>query len=256
MEKQSINQIKEIIGDIKDVKDPFIQCLRKDSRKGVQALLLKWEKQLHEEQQAREAFYKKTTYEQEAFAKGVQYIAGVDEVGRGPLAGPVVAAAVILRKDFYLPGLDDSKKLSEQKREQYYDTIVRDAISIGVGIVSADKIDSINIYQAAKLAMKEAVCNLSIKPDYLLVDAMEIPLLIEQQSIIKGDANSISIAAASVVAKVTRDKLMKKLAAQYPQYGFDSHMGYGTAQHLAAIQEYGITSEHRKSFAPVRNAIS
>lgn len=177
------------------------------------------------------------------------HICGIDEVGRGPLAGPVVAGAVILPKDCSLLYLNDSKKLSEKKREELYEKIMETAVSVGIGYNTPARIDEINILQATYEAMREAVGNLSVKPDLLLNDAVTIPEIeIRQVPIIKGDAKSISIAAASIVAKVTRDRLMVKYGEVYPEYGFASHKGYGTALHREAIKKYGPTPIHRKSF--------
>ena len=180
--------------------------------------------------------------------QGFSLIAGIDEVGRGPLAGPVVASAVILPETFYLPGLNDSKKISEAKRELFYETIMEEAIAVGTGIVHNEEIDEINIYEATKKAMITAVAQLSQQPDHLLIDAMKLDLPIPQLSIIKGDAKSVSIAAASIVAKVTRDRMMKEYAKEYPHYGFDKNMGYGTSAHLDALHAYGLTPWHRKKF--------
>lgn len=178
-----------------------------------------------------------------------RYVCGVDEVGRGPLAGPVVAAAVILPKNCNILYLNDSKKLSDKKRRMLSKEIKEKAVSYGVGIVSEKIIDKINILQATYLAMQEAVRNLSVKPDILLNDAVIIPdIEIEQVKIIKGDAKSISIAAASIVAKVIRDDKMIELSTQYPEYGFEKHKGYGTKAHYEALDKYGITEIHRLSY--------
>lgn len=190
-------------------------------------------------------------YENELYDKGVTYIGGVDEVGRGPLVGSVVAACVILPKNFVLDGLTDSKKLSEKKRDEFYKIINEKAISIGVGIVSEKVIDEVNIYEATKIAMKEAISNLKVKPDHVLIDAMPLDIGIPTTSIIKGDAKSITIAAASVIAKVTRDKMMYELDKIYPMYDFAHNKGYGTKKHIEAIREYGICKYHRLSFKPV-----
>ena len=190
-------------------------------------------------------------YEKELNKKGITLIAGVDEVGRGPLIGPVVAAAVILPKNFKLDGLTDSKKLSEKKREQYYEIIKKEAVAIGIGIISEKRIDEINIYEATKEAMKEAINNLSIKPEHILIDAMPLDLEIETTSIIKGDLLSLTISAASVIAKVTRDHLLYDIDKEYPIYDLKNNKGYGTKKHLEAIKEYGITKYHRLSFKPV-----
>lgn len=190
-------------------------------------------------------------YENELYAKGLKYIGGVDEVGRGPLIGSVVAACVVLPKGFVLEGLTDSKKLSEKKRDAFYDIIMKEAISVGIGIVNEKIIDDINIYEATKLAMKEAINNVNVKLDHVLIDAMPLDIGIETTSIIKGDAKSISIAAASVIAKVTRDRMMYDLDEKYPMYELASNKGYGTKKHIEAIKKYGITKYHRLSFRPV-----
>ena len=192
-------------------------------------------------------------YENDLFNSGINYIAGIDEVGRGPLVGPVVAAAVILPKKFYDERINDSKKLSEKMRNELYEIICADAVSVGIGVVSNERIDKINIYEATKEAMREAVSNLGVKPEYLLIDAMKLDIDIPSLSIIKGDSKSQSIAAASIVAKVTRDKMMYELDKIYPMYDFANNKGYGTKKHIEAIQKYGIISEHRKSFKPVSN---
>ena len=191
-------------------------------------------------------------YENELKNKGIKLIAGVDEVGRGPLVGPVVTACVILPEDFNLEGLTDSKKLTEKKRDFYYDEIMNQAISVGVGIVSNEEIDKINIYEATKVAMKQAIDNCNIKPEHVLIDAMKLDLDIPSTSIIKGDLLSISISAASVIAKVTRDRMMYELDEKYPMYDFKSNKGYPTKKHMEAIKEYGIIPEHRKSYGPVK----
>ena len=190
-------------------------------------------------------------YERELNKKGIRLIAGVDEVGRGPLIGPVVAAAVILPVDFKLEGLTDSKKLSEKKREIFYDIIREQAISIGIGVISEKRIDEINIYEATKEAMYQAISNLNPKPEHILIDAMPLDLDIPNTSIIKGDLLSISISAASVIAKVTRDHMLYEMDKEYPMYDLKNNKGYGTKKHLEAIMKYGITKYHRLSFKPV-----
>ncbi|WP_433770215.1 ribonuclease HII [Bacillus wiedmannii] len=255
MQKMTIQEAECLLQEIMSEEDEHFQLLLKDERKGVQKLILKWYKQKELARKDREKFLGMSKYENALREKGLTYIAGIDEVGRGPLAGPVVTAAVILPEDFYIPGLNDSKKLSEAKRERFYDEIKEHAIAIGVGIVSPQVIDEINIYQATKQAMLDAVANLSCTPEYLLIDAMKLPTAIPQTSIIKGDAKSISISAASIIAKVTRDRMMKELGEKYPAYGFEQHMGYGTKQHLEAIEAHGVLEEHRKSFAPIKDMI-
>ncbi len=189
-------------------------------------------------------------FENELYESGIKYIAGIDEVGRGPLVGPVVTAAVILPRDFYDERINDSKKLTEKKRELLYDVIMENAVSVGIGISSEDVIDEINILEATKRAMIEAVNNLSIKPEHLLIDAVKLNIDIPQTSIIKGDAKSESIAAASIIAKVTRDRMMTELDKKHPEYDFKHNKGYGTKKHIEAIEKYGILKEHRKTFAP------
>jgi len=196
-------------------------------------------------------------YENELYNKGYNYIGGIDEVGRGPLIGPVVTACVVLPKDFVLEGLTDSKKLTEKKREQYYDYIIEHAVSYGIGIVSPERIDEINIYEATKEAMYMAYneANKKIKIDYILIDAMPLELDVPNTSIIKGDSKSISIAAASVVAKVTRDRMMYELDKKYPEYGFGSHKGYPTKKHIEAINKYGLIEGYRKTYGPIKEVI-
>ena len=194
-------------------------------------------------------------YEKELYKNNITLIAGVDEVGRGPLIGPVVASAVILPKDYVLKGLTDSKKLSEKKRDYYYDIIKKDALAIGIGVIDNNIIDEVNIYEATKLAMKEAINNLSIKPEHILIDAMKLDIDIPTASIIKGDFKSQTIAAASVIAKVTRDKMMYELDKEYPEYNFKNNKGYPTKDHLDAIEKHGILKEHRRSYGPVRDYI-
>ncbi len=190
-------------------------------------------------------------FENELYNNEINFIAGIDEVGRGPLVGPVVTAAVILPKDFYDERINDSKKLTEKKRELLYDVIMENALSVGIGISSPEVIDEINILNATKKAMIEAINNLSIKPEHLLIDAVKLDIDIPQTSIIKGDAKSQSIASASIIAKVTRDRMMVELDKKYPMYDFKHNKGYGTKKHMEALYKYGPLKEHRKSFAPV-----
>ena len=218
-----------------------------DDRAGVVNLIKKYKKQeekLEAEKQRMEMMY---SYEREH--EQFRYICGIDEVGRGPLAGPVVAGAVILPKDCDILYLNDSKKLTEKMREALYDEIMEKAVATGIGIVGPNRIDEINILQATYEAMREAVSKLDPQPDLLLNDAVTIPGLPQKQvPIIKGDAKSISIGAASIIAKVTRDRLMEEYDHMFPQYGFASNKGYGSAEHIAAIKEYGPTPIHRKTF--------
>lgn len=195
-------------------------------------------------------------YEKELYKENIKLIAGVDEVGRGPLVGPVVAAAVILPENYKLEGLDDSKKLSEKKREKLFPIIMNDAIAVGIGEVSAKEIDEINIYEASRKAMMKAIDNLSVKPEYILVDAMPLFIDIPHKPIIHGDALSLSIAAASVIAKVTRDNMMIKLDKKYPEYGFKKHKGYPTKAHIEALKKYGPLENYRFTYGPVRGLIN
>lgn len=191
--------------------------------------------------------------EGQAMRRGYQRIAGVDEAGRGPLAGPVVAAAVILPSGLMLPGVNDSKQLSEEKRDALFDVIHREALAVGVGVGDHALVDSINILQATLSAMRDAVRSLSITPDFILIDGISsIPMNIAQRTVKKGDSLSLSIAAASIIAKVTRDRMMAEYDAKYPGYGFASHKGYGAASHLAAIAALGPCPIHRKSFSGVK----
>lgn len=249
--KQTIVEIERQLKEV-EVENEFIQSLKTDGRKGVQTLLRKWETEQERRGLQREKQAEMTYYERLYLTRGYTMIAGIDEVGRGPLAGPVVAAAVILPVDFYVSGIDDSKKLSEKKREELYDLIRREAVSIGIGVISAAEVDEINIYEATKKAMFEAIVQLHSKPDFLLIDAMKLETYLPFEAIIKGDAKSVSIAAASIIAKVTRDRWMKEQAKLYPGYGFEQHMGYGTKAHLDALKLLGPTPIHRKSFAPVK----
>lgn len=196
-------------------------------------------------------------YEKELFEQNVNIIGGVDEVGRGPLIGPVVAACCVLPHDFVLEGLNDSKKLSEKKREKFYNYIIENCVAYGVGIISPEKIDEVNIYEATKLAMKEAIKQVQDKVnlEHVLIDAMPLELDIPTTSIIKGDAKSISIAAASVIAKVVRDRMMIELDKEYPMYGFAKHKGYPTKAHVEAINKYGLIDGYRKTYGPVKEVL-
>ena len=196
-------------------------------------------------------------YERELRESGIKFIAGVDEVGRGPLVGPVVAACCVLPEEFNLEGLTDSKKLSEKKRDFYFEEVKRQALGYGIGIIDEKKIDEVNIYEATKLAMKEAIneCMKNCKVEHVLIDAMPLELDVPTTSIIKGDLKSITISAASVLAKVTRDRMLDELHEKYPMYDFKKNKGYPTKKHLEAIEEYGIIDEHRRSYGPVKNYI-
>ena len=192
-------------------------------------------------------------YENELYENGINFIAGVDEVGRGPLNGPVVSACVVLPKGYHKDGIIDSKKLSEKKRNELFDIIKRDALGIGVGIVYADEIDELNIYEATKKSMKLAINNCNSKIEHVLIDAMKLDLDVASTSIIKGDAKSISIAAASIIAKVTRDAMMYELDKKYTMYGYKNHKGYPTKKHIEAINKYGLIEGYRKTYGPVKD---
>ena len=192
-------------------------------------------------------------YENELYENGINFIAGVDEVGRGPLNGPVVSACVVLPKGYHKDGIIDSKKLSEKKRNELFDIIKRDALGIGVGIVYADERDELNIYEATKKSMKLAINNCNSKIEHVLIDAMKLDLDVASTSIIKGDAKSISIAAASIIAKVTRDAMMYELDKKYPMYGYKNHKGYPTKKHIEAINKYGLIEGYRKTYGPVKD---
>ncbi|TGB04824.1 ribonuclease HII [Halobacillus salinus] len=254
MTTMTITEIKKKI-QTEEVSSKELEQFKQDTRKGVQKLVAQYEKNQTKKAALQAQFEEMKSFEYAAKRNGKQLIAGIDEAGRGPLAGPVVAGAVILPEDFYLEGLNDSKKLSLAKRELFFDYIKTHA-DYGVGIVDNEEIDRLNIYQATKLAMRRAVEDLEQTPDHLLVDAMELDAFPSQESIIKGDARSVSIAAASVVAKVTRDRYMSKIHQSYPMYEFASNQGYGTSDHLAALNNYGPSPYHRYSFSPVKEVRS
>lgn len=251
MDKKPIAVLKELF-KTGELKETLIADLRQDERKGVQHLIKRYEKQLLKQSALEKKFTDMCFYEQKSYSDSCQYIAGIDEAGRGPLAGPVVAAAVILPTDFTLLGLDDSKQLNEATRQQFFTIIKDQATSYGISVIDSQKIDEINILAATKLAMRNAIDQLNPNPDHALIDAVNLEgLSCTHEAIIKGDAKSISIAAASILAKVTRDKLMQDIHLEYPNYNFASNMGYGTKHHLEALKRNGATPYHRKSFAPV-----
>jgi len=230
--------------------------LENDERKGVQSLLHRWDRQLTKNRALEERYERLLYFEKALYEKGYTQVAGVDEAGRGCLAGPVVAAAVIFDPTSSVIGVNDSKQLSRKQRQLLYDEIQEKAFAIGVGTASAQEIDTVNIYQATKLAMQRAVQHLIITPNYMLVDAMTVPLNIKQHAIIKGDARSVSIAGASIIAKETRDRMMEELEWCYPGYDFAVHHGYGTKKHLEALTDLGPCLEHRKSFSPIKEMLS
>ena len=249
----TIKEVKERLAMIDELDHPLFEELILDGRAGVQAAISKRKRELQKQVDEDLRLEKMLAYEKELYAQGIDLIAGVDEVGRGPLAGPVVAAAVILPKACKIPGLNDSKKIPKSKHKEIYEAVLQNAIAIGIGIKDNQVIDQVNIYEATKLAMMEAIGQLEPQPQHLLIDAMKLDLPISQTSIIKGDANSLSIAAASIVAKVTRDQMMEEFDCEYPGYDFTQNAGYGTANHLAGLDKLGVTPIHRRSFEPVKS---
>ena len=249
----TIKEVKERLAMIDELDHPLFEELILDGRAGVQAAISKRKHELQKRVDEDLRLEKMLAYENEPYAQGIDLIAGVDEVGRGPLAGPVVAAAVILPKACKIPGLNDSKKIPKSKHKEIYEDVLQNAIAIGIGVKDNQVIDQVNIYEATKLAMMEAIGQLEPQPQHLLIDAMKLDLPIPQTSIIKGDANSLSIAAASIVAKVTRDQMMEKFDREYPGYDFAQNAGYGTAKHLAGLDKLGVTPIHRRSFEPIKS---
>lgn len=251
-EQMSIAELKEWLSVQQNVSQRALRELRQDGRVGVQRLLESWIRH----QKAREAEAARMdlmwAHERHYAAEGYRVIAGLDEAGRGPLAGPVVAGAVVLGADVELPGLNDSKQLAAADRERLYGLIIEQAVAYGIGVVDVDYIDTYNILEATKEAMRRALGQLIVTPDLLLNDAVTVSgITIQQVPIIKGDSQSHSIAAASVLAKVTRDRLMTEYAKMFPDYGFDRHMGYSTAEHLKALEHFGPCKIHRQTFSPV-----
>jgi len=249
----TIKEIQQRLELVTDLADPFLAEAANDLRSGVQKAIEKRKRVIQAELDEDLRLEQMLRYEKELYQVGYQTIAGIDEVGRGPLAGPVVAAAVILPPGCKIKGLNDSKKIPKKKHQDIYQAVMDKALAVGVGLIDNEIIDQVNIYEATKLAMKEALSKLCLKPDYLLIDAMKLDIDIPQESIIKGDANSLSIAAASIVAKVTRDKLMADYDKEYPGYDFAQNAGYGTKSHLQGLERHGVTPIHRKTFEPVKS---
>lgn len=250
----SIKAIKESLEAVTSLSDPLFQELATDARLGVQKALKSRQKAIQTDLAEEERLEAMLSYEKALYKEGYQAIAGIDEVGRGPLAGPVVAACVILPQHCKIKGLNDSKKIPKSKHETIYQAVKEKALAIG--IIGNQLIDEVNIYEATKLAILEAIKQLEgqlTQPDYLLIDAMTLDIDIPQQSIIKGDATSLSIAAASIVAKVTRDQMMANYDSIFPGYGFAKNAGYGTKEHLDGLRTHGITPIHRKSFEPIKS---
>ncbi|TKI71787.1 ribonuclease HII [Lysinibacillus mangiferihumi] len=247
--------IKEITAALKIAEDwqEWMAAIATDERAGVQKAWHSWNKRQEKKRQLLEEHQAKIDFDQ-CYGGENAFIAGVDEAGRGPLAGPVVTAAVILPKNCEaLVGLNDSKQLTKEKRNVFATLVKEHAVSYFIHFQSAQTIDELNIYEATKQSMKTSVESLSIKPDYVLVDAMTLPITIPQDSIIKGDAKSLAIAAASILAKTARDEYMEQLDKEFPMYGFAQHAGYGTKQHLEALETFGPTIHHRKSFEPIKS---
>lgn len=248
--KMSVREVADALQN--SFSDNLLKACLIDKREGVRRLAARTTKNLAAKKAEDERLAGLLRYENDLWEQGYLLIAGIDEAGRGPLAGPVVAAACILPVQFELPGLNDSKKLSESMREKLFPQIKEQALDYALGSAEPGEIDSLNILQATKLAMRRAVEGLKRRPYFLLIDALELPdILIPQRGIIRGDALSASIAAASVLAKVTRDHLMGELHTLYPKYGFNHNKGYGTPEHLQALRRLGPTPLHRRSFAPV-----
>ena len=252
---ETIKEIKAKLQAATELDETYLAQLARDERKGVQTLLASFYRKQEKQKLLHERFNMMKQYETSLKKQGFQYIAGVDEVGRGPLAGPVVAAAVVLPDDFAEIEINDSKQLADDKKLQLYHSIKKQALAIGIGVCSPEIIDQINIYEATKQAMRDAIAQLDVC-DYVLFDAMQLEQLeVPQQKIIKGDTKSISIAAASIIAKVERDNMMQEYAKKYPGYDFENNVGYGTAKHLQGLEQYGITPIHRKTFAPIKNML-
>ena len=255
----TIKDIKEALAQIDCLDDDRWDLYASDIRIGVQKAIVQRKKAMQAEIDEDVRLETMLRYEKELYQKGYQAIAGIDEVGRGPLAGPVVTACVILPKDCKIRHLNDSKKIPKKHHEEIYEEVLARALGVGIGIVDNDTIDRVNIYEATKLGMLQAIEQMKgevTKPDYLLIDAMQLDTPIPQLSLIKGDANSLSIAAASIVAKVTRDRMMAEYAKEYPGYAFDKNVGYSTKDHLAGLKQYGVTPIHRKSFEPIKSMLS
>ncbi|MCF0239182.1 ribonuclease HII [Streptococcus gallolyticus] len=254
----TVKEIKEALAAIESLDDARWQDYESDGRAGVQKAIQQRKKAIQADIDEDLRLENMLRYEKELYQQGYQAIAGIDEVGRGPLAGPVVTACVILPKNCKIKHLNDSKKIPKNHHEEIYQEILARALGIGIGIVDNNVIDQINIYEATKVGMLQAIDQLKgevTRPDYLLIDAMHLETSIPQQSLIKGDANSLSIAAASIVAKVTRDRMMADYANDYPGYAFEKNVGYGTKEHLEGLKKYGITPIHRKTFEPIKSML-
>lgn len=251
----TIKEVTALLAQVDSLDSPVWADLAQDERAGVQAAIKKRRKELEKEAAEDARLEAMLCYERALYENGVEFIAGIDEVGRGPLAGPVVAAAVILPKGCKIRHLNDSKKIPKAKHQAIYEEVMERAVAVGIGVMDNHIIDQVNIYEATKLAMLEALGKLDQQPQHLLIDAMTLDTPIPQTSIIKGDANSLSIAAASIVAKVTRDQMMADYDRQFPGYGFAQNAGYGTAEHLQGLAKHGVTPIHRRTFEPIKSMI-
>lgn len=254
--KPTVKQVRQLFSMVKNSDDELFESYADDPRSGVQKIIAQTRRRLARQMAAQTAFTQRFRFEKELWQKGCRYVAGMDEVGRGPLAGPVVTCAVILDDHFDLVGVTDSKQLTAHEREQLYLKIVDEAIEVSIAVNDAPTIDRLNIYAATQQAMIRAVNQLHHRPEHLIVDAVPLKINIPQTTLIKGDQKSISVAAASIVAKEYRDHLMKDYDRVYPGYDFANNMGYGTAKHLAGLARLGATPIHRRSFSPVAKIIS
>lgn len=252
---KTIKEITASLAAVTDLQDSLFQELATDARAGVQKAVAKRQREIQSLIDEDKRLEEMLRYEKALYAQGYDFVAGIDEVGRGPLAGPVVAAAVILPKHCKIPYLNDSKKIPKKKHGEIYQQVLEKAVAVGIGVKSPEIIDEVNIYEATKLAMLDALSQLEVAPQALLIDAMTLEIALPQQSIIKGDANSLSIAAASIVAKFTRDKMMVDYDGKYPGYDFAKNAGYGTASHLEGLKKFGVTPIHRKTFEPIKSML-
>ena len=248
----TISEIREIL--LGSPSEEFLAELELDSRVAVKKLLQAYHKRVEKAALERERFHKMLSYERNYYEEGAKLIAGVDEAGRGPLAGPLVIAAVIMPQEFFISGLNDSKQISASKRDKLYDEILQKALSVSVNVVSISNIEELNIYRATQQGMAEVLLHLDKQPDVALIDAMPVEAGdIKTVSLVHGDALSASIAAASIIAKVTRDRIMEKLDTLYPAYKFANNKGYGSKEHMQAIDMEGVTEWHRRSYEPVKS---
>ncbi|KGR73876.1 ribonuclease HII [Ureibacillus sinduriensis] len=253
-----VKTIKEITIALKEAQqyEEWMEEIQMDERAGVQKVWKQWTNRLEKEKNKRLEHESKVQFDASFLSSAEELLAGIDEAGRGPLAGPVVTAAVILPRNCEkFIGINDSKQLSKKAREEFASIIKEHALAYSIHFQSAESIDALNIYEATRQSMKKSVESLKITPDFCIVDAMKLPIDIPQSSIIKGDAKSLSIAAASILAKHARDEYMEQLHVKFPVYGFDQNAGYGTKQHLTALEEFGYIEEHRKSFEPIKSMV-